>query len=207
MYNATDWFNVEGAVYFIGTASTSKCVSRWGSQDILSRGGRNAPWLADMFVRVNSTSSYPVQLAPAPSDYDAGTVFDWGSFQFNGVMGPNWCSTSAPYSGCTSTSYDVSVSLTNSVLPYVSNFVYAMGVPYVAVNSVYATFSQAVASGALGGSAYGVGNNAFARLYDNGFTRYQMNMGTDHRFSYSVFTGGSGNTQNTGTAWCAVEAE
>jgi hypothetical protein len=207
MYNATDWFNVEGAAYFIGTASTSKCVSRWGSQDILFRGGRNAPWLADMFVRTNATSSYPLQLAPAPSDYDAGAVFDWGSFQFNGVMGPNWCSNSVPYSGCTSTTYDVSVSLTNSVLPYASNFVYAMGVPYISVNSVYATFSQAVASGALGASAYGVGNNAYNRIYDNGFTRYQMNMGADHRFSFSIFTGGSGNTQNTGSAWCAVEAE
>jgi hypothetical protein len=206
-FNVTDWFNIEGATYFIGTDSTSKCVSRWGSQDIISRGSRNAPWLADMFVRSNSTSSYPIQLTPAPSDYDAGVVFEWGSFQFNGVMGPNWCSSSAPYSGCSSTSYDVGLSLSNALLPYVNNFVYSLGVPYVAVNSVYNTFSQAVASGALGAADYGVGSNARTRLNDSGGTRYQMNMGGTHRFSYSIFQGGAGSTQNTGTAWCAVEAE
>lgn len=207
MYGGTNWFNTEGVGYFIGTASTSKCVSRWGSQDIISRNSRNAPWLADMFVRTNATSAYPMQFAPAPSDYDAGAVFDWGSFQFNGVMGPNWCSTSAPYTGCANTNYDVGVLLTNSFLPYVNNFVYAMGVPHVAVNSVYNSFSQAVASGALGSAAYGVGSNAQTRLYDKGGTRYQMNLGLRNRFSYSVFLGGTGSTLNTGSAWCAVEAE
>jgi hypothetical protein len=82
-----------------------------------------------------------------------------------------------------------------------------LGVPYVAVNSVYNTFSQAVASGALGAADYGVGSNARTRPNDSGGTRYQMNMGGTHRFSYSIFQGGSGSTQNTGTAWCAVEAE
>lgn len=186
--------------YFIGTTSTSNCVSRWGAQDPIGIDiyDRHHTIFSDTFLRTNSMATFPPTFAPVASDYDSGVGYDWGNYQFDGT-------TSGPAIGASGDTYkSFALGITNmSMFP---KFILPMGVPLV--NTVYGSYkntSDLIYNGALGANAFNGSQNAVITVTFNGSaTKYIMNDGYKHRFSYTIRQDGAHGSNNV---WCVVEAE
>jgi hypothetical protein len=191
-------YNYMSNAYFIGTISTSNCVSRWGSQDPVASGrfDRNTV-LSDSFIRTNDVNIYPATYAPVTSDYDSGVVYDWGTYVLDGITGMS--------QGSYATATDSVTNMTTTFAASFPRFILPMGLPINSASSTYRTMLDLIYNGALGSSGFGTGNDAVAgHAYNTYSTRFVMVEGQSHRFSYTIHPDGT--TPRFG-AWCAVEAE
>jgi hypothetical protein len=189
--------NYSSNAYFIGTISTSNCVSRWGSQDPVAAGGSNRNTaFSDSVIRTNDLASFPATFAPVASDYDSGVIYDWGSYAFDGITG---------IAQGNSTSGYFTQSDTTTMAASFPRFILPLGVPINSAASTYRTMLDLIYNGTLGSSGFGTGNNAESyHIYDTGTTRFQIIEGNSHRYSYTIQ--GDWTTPRIG-AWCALEAE
>lgn len=193
-----NYLNPMTAPYYIGTSSTANCVSRWGSQDPVAS-SRVEPSqntvLVDSFIRTNAVTATPATYAPVASDYDSGVVYDWGSYVFDGIIGPAiGTSNNGVYSFWFNTSF----------APY-TRFILPMGLAQIPPNTAYKPISELVYNGVLGTNAiFGDSNAGYHTAISLTATRYFATEGDFHRFSMAVQADGSSTRYH---AWCAVEAE
>jgi hypothetical protein len=187
--------------YFIGTISTSNCVTRWGTQDVLSPniyGSVQSP-MADTFLF--TSSSMPATFVPIASDVDSGVVYDWGTLVFDGVS-------SMPSPQTTNgTSAQQLLNLNNSASFRRYNPV--LGVPILSNNSLYPLFTEVLNKGALGVETTSSTSSTNAQIdqysnYNDANKKFILLDGRYHRFSYNL--GGEGVWRES-HAWCVQEAE
>jgi hypothetical protein len=192
------FYNYMSAAYFIGTISTSNCVSRWGTQDPVVASGidsANTPF-SDSFIRTNDLASFPATFAPVVSDYDSGVVYDWGTYAFDGIIGIAQGNATSGYFG---------TNMTTTLAATYPRYILPLGLPVNSAGSTYRTMLDLIYNGVLGSNGFGSGSNAFAyHVYDSNNTRYVMRESSYHRYSYNLHA--DYNTSRFG-AWCALEAE
>jgi hypothetical protein len=191
------FYNYMSSAYFIGTISTSNCVSRWGSQDPLSSDitNHNAVF-SDSFIRTSDVSVYPATFAAVASDYDSGVVYDWGTYAFDGIIG---------IAQGNATSGFFSSDMTTTLAATYPRFILPLGVPINSAGSTYRTMLDLIYNGSLGSSGFGTGSDATAAVItDTGSIRFLLSEGRNHRFAQTLHPD---YTTNRYTAWCVVEAD
>ena len=187
--------------YFIGTISTSNCVSRWGVQDpvapnILDIGN---VILSDSFVRTNALTTNPPTYAPVASDFDSGVVYDWGAMALDNITGPSLYAAGNQYP-----TQSLSGSTVTTTWP---RYIGPLGLPLAQNNSIYKLTSELISNSVMGSNSYNGAQNAVVfHFTDTTSLRFLIIEGMAHRFSYGIHPD-SGGANSRFHLWCAVEAE
>lgn len=183
--------------YFIGTKQTIRCQSRYGIQNLVN--SWEGIFFSDSLVRINATTSFPIQLRGVTSDYDSGNT-DLVGFEFGTGTGSMWGNVNGYAHG---PRYMTSNTLGEAWSVWGPKFILPLGLP--TKNGVFPLqqdlwdVSALVDQGALGINGY---QDSYA-VYNTTGSRYVLR-GRFGRFGVYLYP--------EGAIWsasnhCAVEAE